>query len=63
MTDILLKDEERQPGEVWVRVMGYFRPYNHFNIGKKQELNDRTWFVESKCRCTNSEHQDEALSA
>ena len=40
MTDIVLKDEERQPCEVWTRVMGYFRPYNHFNVGKKQEFNE-----------------------
>lgn len=63
MTDIVLKDEERQPCEVWTRVMGYFRPYNHFNVGKKQEFDDRKWFVESKCGCVQTEHQDEALSA
>lgn len=54
--EIILKDEERTPCEIWTRVMGYFRPYNHFNIGKKQEFNDRTWFVESKaCSCQREE--------
>ena len=33
--DIMLTDEERQPCEVWTRVMGYLRPYYEFNVGKK----------------------------
>lgn len=45
---ITLKDEERQPCEVWTRVMGYFRPYNHFNKGKKSEFDERCWFEEDK---------------
>lgn len=53
MTDaqIVLSDEERQPCEVWTRVMGYFRPYGHFNKGKKSEFDERKWFEESKCGC------------
>ncbi|MBK5210867.1 MAG: ribonucleoside triphosphate reductase [Coriobacteriia bacterium] len=31
--------------EVWTRVMGYHRPVNLFNIGKKQEYADRKNFV------------------
>ena len=31
---IQLKDSERQPCEVWTRVMGYHRPVQSFNIGK-----------------------------
>ena len=27
-------------------VMGYFRPYSQFNIGKKAEFDERVWFVE-----------------
>lgn len=42
--NIELKDEERQPCEIWTRVMGYFRPVNGFNIGKKQEFMDRVYF-------------------
>ena len=41
-------DTERQPCEVWTRVMGYFRPVEAFNIGKKQEYADRKCFSESK---------------
>lgn len=46
-----LKDEERQPCEVWTRVMGYFRPLN-FNVGKNQEFADRKYFSEK----TSMEH-------
>lgn len=45
-----LKDSERQPCEVWTRVMGYHRPVQSFNIGKKGEFEERKYFVESKCR-------------
>ena len=47
-TDITLKDSERQPCEVWTRVMGYFRPVAAFNIGKKQEYAERKYFSERK---------------
>ena len=36
-----LKDEERQPCEVWTRVMGYHRPVSNFNPAKQQEWADR----------------------
>lgn len=52
--EIVLKDEERQPCEVWTRVMGYFRPYSNFNKGKKSEFDERKWFSEDKatvCTC------------
>ncbi|SPT54337.1 Anaerobic ribonucleoside-triphosphate reductase [Actinomyces bovis] len=32
--------------EVWTRVMGYFRPVQSFNIGKKGEYAERTMFTE-----------------
>ena len=32
--DVRLTDEERQPCEVWTRVMGYFRPVSEFYVGK-----------------------------
>ena len=47
--EITLKDSERQPCEVWTRVMGYHRPVQSFNIGKKGEFYERKYFVESKC--------------
>lgn len=28
------------------RCMGYFRPVDNYNIGKKQEFKDRKWFKE-----------------
>ncbi len=46
--ETLLKDEERQPCEVWTRVMGYHRPYSQFNIGKKGEYNERVCFTENQ---------------
>lgn len=44
-----LKDSERQPCEVWTRVMGYHRPVQSFNIGKKGEFEERKCFEEGKC--------------
>ena len=41
-----LADEERQPCEIWTRVMGYHRPVSSFNRGKQGEYADRTCFVE-----------------
>ena len=51
---IQLKDSERQPCEVWTRVMGYHRPVQSFNIGKKGEFEERKYFVESKYGCGTS---------
>ena len=46
--EVALTDEERQPCEVWTRVMGYHRPVSSFNIGKKGEYFERTYFRESR---------------
>ena len=46
MSDIELDESERQPCEVWTRVMGYFRPVSNFNIGKKSEYAERVCFKE-----------------
>ncbi len=43
-----IEDSERQPCEIWTRVMGYCRPVSDFNVGKKQEYKDRVNFVENK---------------
>jgi hypothetical protein len=43
---IVLTDAERQPCEVWTRVMGYHRPMSSFNTGKKGEFHERTYFDE-----------------
>lgn len=42
----LLSDEERQPCEIWTRVMGYHRPVSSFNTGKKGEFHERKYFDE-----------------
>lgn len=59
MTDkeiLELHESERQPVECWTRVMGYFRPYSHFNKGKKSEFDERVWFVEQKpCPCSREQ--------
>lgn len=46
--EITLTDDERQPCEVWTRVMGYHRPVASFNIGKKCEHLDRKHFTEGR---------------
>lgn len=43
---IVLTDEERQPCEVWTRVMGYHRPVSSFNKGKQGEYAERICFSE-----------------
>ncbi|MDR2781816.1 MAG: anaerobic ribonucleoside-triphosphate reductase [Holosporaceae bacterium] len=55
MEDIELKDEERTRCEVWTRVMGYHRPVDDFNIGKKGEHAERVHFEEKvTCKCCSS---------
>lgn len=41
-----LRDDERQPCEVWTRVMGYHRPIASFNLGKQSEFRERRFFLE-----------------
>ena len=38
--------ERAVPCEVYSRVVGYFRPVHNWNIGKKQEFNERLEFSE-----------------
>ena len=45
---LTLRDDERQPCEVWTRVMGYHRPVSSFNTGKRGEFLERTHFEESR---------------
>lgn len=44
--DVQLTDTERQPCEVWTRVMGYHRPVASFNVGKQGEHHERQFFAE-----------------
>ena len=46
-----LSNDERQPCEVWTRVMGYYRPVAFFNTGKKGEFHERVEFVEPCAPC------------
>lgn len=48
---ISLTDAERQPCEIWTRVMGYHRPMASFNTGKKGEFHERVYFNE-QCLAT-----------
>lgn len=43
-----LSDSERQPCEVWTRVMGYHRPVTSFNTGKQAEHRERCHFREQR---------------
>ena len=43
-----LAKDERQECEVWTRVMGYYRPVSHYNIGKMGEYHERVPFEEPK---------------
>ncbi|MCU0956030.1 MAG: anaerobic ribonucleoside-triphosphate reductase [Hydrogenophaga sp.] len=47
---LALEDHERQPCEVWTRVMGYHRPVASFNIGKQGEFRQRRHFEETRAR-------------
>jgi hypothetical protein len=44
--DVTLTDDERQRVECWTRVMGYHRPVSSFNVGKRQEFEDRKPFFD-----------------
>ena len=48
MAEVELKEEERTKCEVWTRVMGYHRPLESFNKGKKEEFYERKCFTEEK---------------
>ena len=49
--DVQLTDAERQPCEVWTRVMGYHRPVASFNTGKQGEHRERQFFAEPGRAC------------
>lgn len=49
--------------EVWTRVMGYFRPVQSFNIGKKGEYAERTFFTEDAAQLTPSSSRVPAMAA
>lgn len=53
--EVTLTDDERQPCEVWTRVMGYHRPVSSFNTGKKGEFAERVPFSVEKATAKESE--------
>lgn len=55
--NVSLKDSERQPCEVWTRVMGYHRPKDSFNKGKQSEFNERKNFTEAKAVARMAEEE------
>ncbi len=46
---MIIDDTLRTKCLVYTRVMGYHRPVESFNIGKKGEHKQRTHFTERKC--------------
>ena len=42
--EVQVKEDERTKCEVWTRCMGYHRPVECFNIGKKAEYASRKFF-------------------
>ncbi len=43
------------PCEVWSRVVGYYRPVQSWNVGKKQEFKDRVYYDGYKKANTETE--------
>lgn len=60
--DIKLDDSERTKCEVWTRVMGYHRPLESFNRGKKSEFYARKCFTEEKVRAHLAVAEDLSVS-
>ena len=50
LSEFHLSNSERQPCEVWTRVMGYHRPVSEFNKGKKTEYYERLCYKETKAK-------------
>lgn len=46
---LLMNEEKRTKCLVFTRVMGYHRPVESFNIGKKGEHQERKPFIERAC--------------
>lgn len=42
-----MDNSKRQPCETFSRSMGYIRPINNFNIGKRAEFEERNTFKEN----------------
>lgn len=49
---------QRTPCECWSRSMGYVRPIQNFNIGKRAEFEERNTFKECNCLTTGLRHKE-----
>lgn len=49
--EIDLTDQERQPCEIWTRVMGYHRPVSEYNKGKKNRSSIQEYISKKKRLC------------
>lgn len=47
---VTIPAEERTECEVWTRVMGYHRPVQSYNVGKKGEFEERKYFTEDAAK-------------
>lgn len=53
-----MKNQKRVPVEVYSRVVGYFRPVNQWNKGKREEFKDRKEYALASIKeATIHEHQ------
>jgi hypothetical protein len=48
-----MKGEKKVPVEVYSRVVGYFRPVNQWNKGKKEEFSERKEYSLNSIRESN----------
>ena len=50
--------QTRQKCEKFSRAMGYYRPVDNFNFGKRAEFEERNTFKECNCLTTGARHQE-----
>lgn len=48
--NVTIPAEKRTQCEVWTRVMGYHRPVQSYNVGKKGEFEERKYFTEDAAK-------------
>jgi len=49
-SEVVIPEEKRTKCMVYTRVMGYHRPVESFNTGKKGEHKERKFFEEGSCQ-------------
>lgn len=53
-----MAQQARTPCEKFSRAMGYYRPVDNFNIGKRAEFEERNTFKECNCLTTGARHAE-----